>query len=296
MADGGYRLDLGDVTVVSLVENPRLLIEPEEFFPQLARDRSGWCFAEPWYADGSLVYAIQAFLVLTPERTVLVDACVGDAKTRRRPEFDDQHTGWLAALEATGRSPADVTDVIFSHLHVDHVGWATRRRGDAWEPVFGNARHHVTAPEYDYWAGPDGAAAMRRTGDYLADSVQPLRERDLLRLTAPDAVIDSRVRLVPAAGHTPGNVCVHVTGSESELWLVGDVMHHPLQLLRPGWSTRYCVDPAQAARTRRDLLARLAASGAPMLPAHFAWPCAGRVARAGAGYTFEPALDLMSAG
>ncbi|MBO0877484.1 MAG: MBL fold metallo-hydrolase, partial [Pseudonocardia sp.] len=72
--------------------------------------------------------------------------------------------------------------------------------------------------------------------------------------------------------------------------------HHPLQLLRPGWSTRYCVDPTQAARTRRDLLARLAASGAPMLPAHFAWPCAGRVARAGAGYTFEPALDLMSAG
>ncbi|WP_051580399.1 MBL fold metallo-hydrolase [Pseudonocardia acaciae] len=282
--------DLGDVTVVPLVENPRLLIEPEEFFPRLAGDRSGWCFAEPWYDTGAdrLVYAIRAFLVRAPDRTVLVDACVGDAKPRRRPEFDDQHTGWLDAAGSIGLDPDDVTDVVLTHLHVDHVGWATRRAGPAWEPVFARARHHVTAREYDYWTGPAGAAAMHRTGDYLADSVHPLRERGLLRLTAPNAAIGNRIRLVPAFGHTPGNVCVHVTGSESDLWLLGDALHHPLQLLRPDWSTRYCVDPAAAARTRRALLDRLAATAAPMLPAHFAYPRPGRVTRAGTGYTFEP--------
>lgn len=100
------RVDLGDVAVEALVENPRLLIEPEEFFPQLAGDRSGRWFREPWFDASAdrLVYAIQAFLVRTPDEVVLVDACVGDAKERRRPEFDRQARGLPVA-------PDEVTTV-----------------------------------------------------------------------------------------------------------------------------------------------------------------------------------------
>ncbi|MGH3585777.1 MAG: MBL fold metallo-hydrolase, partial [Pseudonocardia sp.] len=120
--------DLGDVAVVPVVETPRLLIDPDEFFPGLAVDRGEWCFQAPWFdgAASRLVYAIQAFLVVTPGRAVLVDACVGAGKRRARPVFDDLDDGWLAAFEATGVAPSDITSVVLTHLHVDHVGWATR--------------------------------------------------------------------------------------------------------------------------------------------------------------------------
>lgn len=290
--------DLGDVAVVPLVDIPLLLIEPEEFFPQIGDDRSGWCFQEPWFDQpaGALVYTIQSFLVVTPEHALLIDACVGNAKTRTRPQFHEQDSDWLTRLRATGLEPSDISSVVFTHLHVDHVGWATQLHDGAWVPLFDHARHYVTEAEYRYWSGPAGSEAMQRTGDYLADSVQPLRDHGLLEFCAPDAEITARVRLLPAAGHTPGNVCVEVSGSETRLLIVADALHHPVQLLHPDWSTRYCVDPEQAARTRRRLLADAAAAGTPILPAHFVAPSAGRVVPVGAGYRFEPAQDILRHG
>lgn len=287
--------DLGDVSVVPIVETPRLLIAPEEFFPGVPVDRDEWCFREPWFdaASGRLVYTIQSFLVVTPTATVLVDACVGGGKPRLRPEFADLDAGWLAALHATGTSPLDVTTVVLTHLHVDHVGWCTQEQGREWQPVFRNARHLVTGPELAYWTGAEGTIAMRRTGDYMADSVAPLLAHGLLDVVEPDAVVAPGVRLEPAFGHTPGNVVVRVTGSAGELVLAGDAMHHPVQLRHPEVSTRYCVDPAAAARTRVRLLADAAGSGTPVVPAHFAVPTAGRVEPAGSGYTFHAPMDML---
>ncbi len=293
-----YWLDLGDVAVVPVVEIPRLLIAPAEFFPGLDVDAGAWCFREPWFdaAAARLVYTIRSFLVVTPDRIVLVDACVGAGKQRARPEFDDLEPRWLTALEATGVTRSEVTSVVFTHLHVDHVGWATQELDGRHDVVFPNARHHVTAPEHEYWTSAAGAAAMQRTGDYLADSVAPPAERGLLDLVAADAEICPGVRLVPAFGHTPGNVAVEVSGSGGDLLLLGDAAHHPLQLRQPELSTRYCVDPREAVRSRRRLLDRAAASATPVLPAHFAHPSAGRVVAAGAGYAFHPATDILRPG
>jgi glyoxylase-like metal-dependent hydrolase (beta-lactamase superfamily II) len=293
-----FWLDLGDTAVIPLVETDRLLIDPAEFFPHIGADRSAWCFRPPWYdvGAGRLVYAIQAFLVVTPDRVLLVDACVGAHKHRGRAEFHQQGEDWFTRFTEAGFSAAEVAAVVFSHLHVDHVGRATRPVNGTPRPVFPRARHYVTEAEFRYWSGPAGAAAMRRTGDYLADSVRPLLEHGLLEFTDPAAVLAPGVELVPAPGHTPGNVCVRVTGSAGALLLVGDVLHHPLQLRHPDWSTRYCVDPALAGVTRRALLAELARSRTPLLPAHFASPSAGRVAPAGEGYDFEPATDLVRYG
>ncbi len=290
--------DLGDVAVVPVVETPRLLIDPEEFFPERPGVPSGWAAEEPWYAPGQgrLVFAMQAFLVVTPDERILVDACVGDGKRRARPEFDRLDSGWWQRFTATGLAPDDVSTVVLSHLHVDHVGWATRWSDGRWTPAFAKARHVLTAPEYEYWRSAAGAAAMTRTGDYLADSIEPVADAGLLDLTPPDAELGPHVRLCPAPGHTPGNTAVLVTGSRARLLLTGDILHHPLQLMEPDVSTRYCVDPGLSARTRRRTLEWLADTRTAMLPAHFAAPSAGRVTPHGSGFAFAPAADLHRPG
>lgn len=289
--------DLGGVAVVPIVEIPRLLVEPTEFFPCIGSDRSAWCFQEPWFdvRARKLVYTIQSFLIVTCDMVLLVDACVGDGKPRVRPEFDQQDNGWQTRLRATGLGPQDVSTVVLTHLHVDHVGWATQFHG-SWRPTFPNARHYVTEVEYDYWTSARRAATLRRTGDYVSDSVQPLKEHGLLQFCQPDAQLCPEVRLLPAFGHTPGNVCVHVSGVDAELLIVGDTLHHPVQLLHPGWSTRYCVDRQQATDTRIRILEQAAASGMPILPSHFAYPSACRVMPAGSGYAIRQLRDLARCG
>ena len=92
---------------------------------------------------------------------------------------------------------------------------------------------------------------MTRTGDYFADSIVPIREAGLLAEVPPDMVVNPFIRLRPASGHTPGSVCVEVEGSQGRLVLIGDVMHHPLQMAQPELSTRYCKDPAAIVGRRR---------------------------------------------
>ncbi|MGW4399450.1 MBL fold metallo-hydrolase [Amycolatopsis nivea] len=284
--------DLGDVAVVPLVEDDRLLIEPGEFFPGLEPDLADWYAQEPWFdpAAGKLVFVIQSFLVCSADEVLVVDACVGAGKDRRRAEFDQLPDRWMQQFLATGLRPADVDAVVFTHLHTDHVGAATVRR----EPVFPDAPHFVVEEEFRYWSSEAGGAAMRRTGDYLTDSVLPIERAGQLSFVAPDAVVGKHAELVPAAGHTPGNVCVRVRGSAGTVLLAGDTMHHGVQIRHPELSTRYCVDPGEAAEVRSRLLEE--GRGSVLLPTHFPAPSAGRVRRGRDGYGFEFAADLLRAG
>lgn len=291
-------LDLGDVVVVPLVENPRLLIDVEEFFPGLDLPRSAWCFGDQWF-DGQasqLIYAIQAFLVVTPDEVVLVDGCVGSGKERTRRQFDHLDESWFREFTATGFVPEDVSTVVLSHLHVDHVGWTTRLAEGEWAPVFDRARHLVSKRELDYWSGPGGQASMTRTGDYLRDSVHPLVAHDLLEFAQGGRKIGRYIELVDAPGHTPGNLCVRVMGRNVEVLLAGDLLHHPLQLVAPETSTRYCVDPAGSAATRQRILADVVDRGVVLQTAHFAGTSASRISRRGPRYSLEPASDIVHLG
>lgn len=293
-----YWYDLGDVAVAPLVEDVRLLIRPDEFFPGFAFDPDAWYARDPWFdaAAGSMVLFIQSFVVCTPDTVLLVDACVGPGKERRRPQFDHLPEIWLDRFGEAGLRASDVDAVVFTHLHTDHVGAATIHRAGVWEPVFPHAPHYVVREEFDYWTSHEGTCAMHRTGDYIADSIRPIEAIGRLEFVAPDAVLDPRVRLLPAAGHTPGNLCVQVDGSAGSVVLAGDTMHHGVQVANPGLSTQYCVSRPGSAEVRTALLERSAETGAVLVPTHFPGPSAGRAHRAGAGYSFEFAPEIVRPG
>jgi glyoxylase-like metal-dependent hydrolase (beta-lactamase superfamily II) len=103
-------------------------------------------------------------------------------------------------------------------------------------------------------------------------------------VVAPDHQIAPGIRLLPAAGHTPGNVCVEVTSRGERAVFCGDMVHHPLQLAHPDWSTNFCVDGDAATEARRWLLADVADTGTLLVPAHFPGCRPGHVVRDGAAY------------
>lgn len=290
------RVDVGDVAVYPLLQF-HYRVDPARLFPDLPAqgfDPSAWYWRSPYVDDGLLVVDMGGFLVRTPDRTILVDLGVGDGKPRPNPQFHDRRDGWLGLLRTAGVVESDVDTVVYTHLHVDHVGYGTRSDGDGWSPVFPGAVHLVAAVEYDFWTSAAAAPQLARLGDYLTDSIAPLRAAGLLRLVEPDIQICPEVRLRPAAGHTPGNVCVEVVSAGERAVFVGDMVHHALQLAFPDRSTDFCVDPAGASQARQALLADIAASGALMFPAHFPDAVPGRVVPApSGGYTYEPCLGVV---
>jgi glyoxylase-like metal-dependent hydrolase (beta-lactamase superfamily II) len=282
------RVRVGAVTITPLVQF-HYRVHPLRFFPDLANtDESAWYWRPPYCEDGFLVIDMGGFLVRTPHRTVLVDAGVGNGKNRPNPLFTGRDDDWFAALHRAGVTPDEIDTVVFTHLHVDHVGFATRFDGSAWVPSFPNARHLTTAAELAHWTGGAAAGDVVRLGDYVGDSVLPLRDAGVLDVVEPDLRLCEEVRLAPAPGHTPGNVCVEVASDGQRAVFAGDMVHHALQLAFPERSTDFCVDQARASEARQALLRDIADRDVLLFPAHFPNSVPGRVATDPAGgYRYE---------
>ncbi|GAA3216377.1 MBL fold metallo-hydrolase [Microbacterium terregens] len=272
------RIQVGDAEVYPLVQL-RYRVDPARFFPEITQwcvDRDAWYWQEPYIVGGALAIDMGAFLVRTAERTILVDAGIGNDKRRPNPVFDRRRDTWIDALARTGTSLEEVDTVLFTHLHVDHVGFATSLRGGEWTPTFPHATYHTTAAELAYWQSTGAEEEVARLGDYIGDSILPLADAGRLQLSSPDARISEHVRLVPAAGHTPGNVCIELQSAGRRAVFSGDMIHHALQLAFPARSTDYCVDQEEATSARLDLLAGMGPDDL-LFPAHFPGCVPGRV-------------------
>jgi glyoxylase-like metal-dependent hydrolase (beta-lactamase superfamily II) len=202
--------------------------------------------------DGALELALGGFLVRTGDRVVLVDTGAG------RIDNDKYHGGaLLRSLAALGVAPGDVTDVVLTHLHFDHVGWATQRG----EVVFPRATYRCHAADWSHFVdGPSPEAGAVR-------KLSPLTER--LELFDADATLAPGIDVRHAPGHTPGSAIVVVSSGEDRAVLLGDVVHCPVEMMEDDWQMVFDVDPALAARTREALARELEGTDVPVAAAHF---------------------------
>jgi glyoxylase-like metal-dependent hydrolase (beta-lactamase superfamily II) len=150
-----------------------------------------------------------------------------------------------------------VTDVVLSHLHIDHVGWAST----AGAPTFPQARHHIHAADWTYFVDGDADDAVRA-------KVSPLRDTAALWEGESHSPFDW-LRLVHAPGHTPGTQVALIESQGQSLALVGDLFHHPAALDHPDWRCGFDWDPHAAAATRTAWLERLRTAGTPLVGPHF---------------------------
>jgi glyoxylase-like metal-dependent hydrolase (beta-lactamase superfamily II) len=166
-----------------------------------------------------------------------------------------------------------------THLHADHVGWNTVLRDGRWVPTFPNARYLFSRVEYEHWSAHPDPNPIRRNA--FLDSVLPVVEAGRAEMIEDGHEVDGALTVELAPGHTPGNVHIRLASRGSEAVFSGDVIHHPIQVYRPDWSTVACVDPAASAASRRRLLETCSERGALLLPAHFPEPHGARVRAAG---------------
>jgi glyoxylase-like metal-dependent hydrolase (beta-lactamase superfamily II) len=256
--------------------------------PDATRERVqeiGWLY--PHFADeaGRMRGAIHALIVETPDRTIIVDTCIGNDKQRGVSAWNMLDTSFLADITAAGYPAERIDNVLCTHLHVDHVGWNTKLVDGAWVPTFANARYLMGNTEFAHWRAH--ADQMDGQDIIMQDSVLPILDAGLVDLVETDHQICPEVRLMATPGHTPGHVSVMIESDGEKAFITGDFLHHPCQLAHPEWSSAPDSDPAQAIATRRETYAQLADEPILVIGTHFATPTAGYLKRDGEAWRLD---------
>ncbi len=233
-----------------------------------------------------LDWPLNVVVVRTGGRTILVDAGLG-------LEFPDfPRAGQMVhRLEAAGIDPATVTDVVLTHLHMDHVGGLLsdglkqRLRPDL--------RVHVAAAEAEFWESPDFSrtvmpapvpAALRSIASRFLDEY-----RGQMRTFETEYEVAPGVLVARTGGHTPGHSIVRLASGGDRLTFAGDVVF-AAGFDNPEWQNGFEHDPEEAARVRLGLLRELAATGESLVATHLPFPSVCHVAVAGDVFRCVPAV------
>ena len=286
-------INIGQFEINRVIESEGPFLEVQSFIPDadqaVVEANRDWLmprFIEP--ASNKIILNIQSYILRTPRHTILVDTCVGNDKPRPgRPMFDRLSLPYLADLAAAGVRPEEVDFVLCTHLHVDHAGWNTQLINGRWVPTFSNAKYIFARTEYEFWERRHLDGSEGPVPNVYDDSILPVMQAGQAVLVDADHQIDDGLWFEPAPGHTPGNVVVNLQSQGATGVLTGDVMHHPLQLIRPEWSSRACEDAVQSAATRRALIERYADTDTLIAPAHFASPTMGHIISKGDGFGYR---------
>ena len=241
-------------------------------------------------ASGRLMSSMQSWLVRAGREIILIDTGCGNGKVREHPAFRRFHMldlPYLDNLAACGVRPEDVTLVVNTHLHVDHVGWNTRLENGRWVPTFPNAKYVFSRVDREHWDPAANPALPAVNAGVFEDSVAPVIESGQARLVEMNDRLGDNFVIEPAPGHTPGHVVFRLLDGGEEAVFTGDVMHHPIQVYRPEWSSAFCTDSRAAVRSRRRVLEHCAECAARVFPAHFGAPHVGRVRRRADGFAFD---------
>ena len=263
------RVTVGDARI-ALIQDGTMVLPGDEMFHGFAPDV--WAKQLPAAREGQFVTPINAALVQVDGEVILIDTGLGTTT-----DEEGQGGAIFPALAELGLSPDDVTRVVITHTHGDHIGGALDRSGDTIRPNFPRGRHHL--PRGDYEWVESLPAEMR---DQFLPLLQALPNREL---DAPDAQLTPSLRSIGAAGHSPGHRCVVVESGGQAFCFLGDLVHSPaLHFAEPNRVTTWDALPELTPPSRRRVAAEAVAGDWLLSAAHAPFPPLGRLAADGEGH------------
>ncbi len=187
-------------------------------------------------------------------RVLLVDAGQGRSFGPRRLEAlspDFQDGGLAAGLARLGLTPADVTDVLVTHLHADHAGGLVAPGPDGAPALaFPRATHHLQRQAW-HWAQ---APSEKDRGSFQPEDLAPLAHASLLHLVDGEEPLLPDLELIVSEGHTPGLQLPRFHGEGTHLTFCGDLIPTHAHL-RPAWVMAYDLQPLTTIEEKKVVLA-----------------------------------------
>lgn len=282
-APGFCTFKLGAFEMIALHEGVLIRDMPPGFVPDASDAEVAEAYAAAGMARDKLTITFNPLAVRGPEGVVLIDTGLG--------EFGPPGTGQLLGnLAAAGIRPEEVTSVIISHFHADHILGLNRKAGGL---TFPKAKIFVPAKEWAYWMDE----ANKASAPAAAQDNFGLCQQVFGKLADQVALYEWETEVLPgftsvrANGHTPGMSAIRIASGGEAMMYVADITNNPLVFLRhPDWVAAFDMDPAETIATRRRILDQAVAEKLRVSFYHAPFPATGYIARNSDGYEFLPAL------
>ncbi|TCV76192.1 glyoxylase-like metal-dependent hydrolase (beta-lactamase superfamily II) [Neorhizobium sp. R1-B] len=274
-----HKFKVGGFQVLVVKDGARPSANPQEIFgTNQSAEAVGTLLNDNFLPADKFVNSFSPTLVDTGSEVILFDTGLGKAARA-------QGGGRLIeGLAAAGYMPEDISIVVITHMHGDHIGGIM----EDGKPAFPKARYVAGETEYNFWS--DAARAGTPTeGNHKAvlANVKPHAEKMTFLKDGGDVV--SGITAMMAPGHTPGHLVFNIESEGKRLVLTADTAnHYILSLERPEWEVRFDMDKAQAAATRKKVYDMIATDKVAFLGYHMPFPAVGFVERQETGYRFVP--------
>lgn len=231
-------------------------------------------------------WPLNVMVARSGEQTILIDAGLGG----QFPGFP-RAGQFPQRLQSAGIALESVTDVIITHMHMDHVGGLLVP--GVKERLRKDVRIHVNATEVAFWTSPDFTqtvmpkpvpAVLRSTATSFYETY---REQIQVFEDRKEVALGVIVRLT--GGHTPGHCVVDLISDGDRLTFAGDAVF-PVAFDHPEWHNGFEHDPVESARVRLALFNELAQNKGLLVAAHLPFPSVGRVAKEGDAFRWVPVI------
>ncbi|WBV57444.1 MBL fold metallo-hydrolase [Chryseobacterium daecheongense] len=224
---------------------------------------------------------ITTLFIKRGDRHILVDTGEG--------YHDPVNAGWLQnSLSEAGFSPEDVTDILITHAHRDHIGGILFEDGGRRYP---NAKYHIPAPEYNFWNSEakdfsKSKMTVYPTGKIQTDILGAIKNE--LTIFEPGDVLFSCIKTELAPGHTPGHIILHIFSGDQSITHLVDVVHSSLLIAHPEWGTQWDVNFEEGVATRKRILESCSSNNTLVTTCHLPWPGIGYIGKTEKGWQWIP--------
>lgn len=276
---GFHRFRIGSFEVTTILDGGRPGDGPH---PTFGADQPPEAMAELMEANllptDKFVNMFTPTLINTGTELILFDTGLGEGAR-------EAGTGQTRArLEASGYSPDEVSIVVITHFHGDHIGGLMEGN----QPAYPNARYVTGQAEYDFWTAPERLSGpTEHNARNVEAKVKPLAEK--MTFLGDGSEVTSGITGKAAFGHTPGHMIFMVESDGKQLVLIADSCNHFVaSMQRPDWHVAFDMDKQQAVETRKRVLDMLATDRLPFVGYHMPFPALGYVQKIDRGFRFVP--------
>jgi glyoxylase-like metal-dependent hydrolase (beta-lactamase superfamily II) len=279
-----YAVQVGDIEVLVISDGVLPITAETMAYNADSADLSTW-LDDMFLPPDVLDWPLNVIVVRTGGRTILVDAGLG-------VEFPDfpRSGQTVHRLQAAGIDPEAVTDVVLTHMHMDHVGGLLNDELKA--RLRPDLQIHVSAAEAEFWESPDFSKTHMPSP--VPDALRSIASRFLGEYRSRMRTFESEYEVAPGVlvsrtgGHTPGHSIVRLASGDDRLTFAGDAVFQ-VGFENPEWFNGFEHDPEEAVRVRLRLLRELASTGEALVATHLPFPSVCHVAEAGNAFRCVPA-------
>jgi glyoxylase-like metal-dependent hydrolase (beta-lactamase superfamily II) len=279
-----YAVQVGDIEVL-VISDGVLPITARTMATNADPVEYGNWLSDMFLPQDVLDWPLNVVVVRSGGRTILVDAGLG-------VEFPDfpRAGQTVHRLEAAGIDPSAVTDVVLTHLHMDHVGGLLSQ--GLKERLRPDLRVHVATREAEFWEAPDFSRTDMPAP--VPDALRSIASRFLDEYRGQIKTFETEYDIAPGVlvtrngGHTPGHSIVRLASGDDRLTFAGDSVFAP-GFDNPEWHNGFEHDPVESAQVRIQLLRELAATSEAMVATHLPFPSVCHVATHGDVFRCVPA-------